>query len=114
MEIGQVIQQGEVRIKRIADLPEDHGGTQRKTTDKGHILAHSESGHHHILDGGTVLDRPTKNGLESLYALLEQPQKVVQDAATPHESINLPAGVYDIRISREYNPMLGEARRVAD
>lgn len=114
MKIGEAIQQGEVYIKRIAQIPE--GETKPVKKDKGgFILSHSESGHHHILDGGEVLERPQKNAaMQMFYAILDNPQKLTQDAANPHGDHDLEAGFYDIRISREYNPFLQEARRVAD
>lgn len=116
MKINEAIQQGEVYIKRLPDHPNIDGMEAMKEIDKGgYILSHSESGHHHILDGGTVLERPKKqDGMYRLFAILDEPQKVIQDASNPHGEHILPAGFYDIRISREYNPFLKEARRVAD
>lgn len=115
MEIGQTIQQGEVRITRIAELPQDEELKQMDKTPQGFILAHSESGHHHILTGGEVLERPAKfSGLQRMYAVIKQTEKVIQDAANPHKAHTLPAGIYDIRISREFNPFLQQARRVVD
>ena len=115
LEIGKPIQQGEVYIKRLAEPPKTEGLTVVKETSRGFILSHSESGHHHILTGGTVLERPMrKEGLDAFYAILENPEEVIQDAANPHGSYSLPAGFYDIRISREHNPFTEQARRVAD
>lgn len=116
MEIGQAIQQGEVYIRRLADRP-DMTGLEPVRPDhaKGYILAHSESGHHHILSGGDLLERPNGGaGMDRFYAILDNPETVEQDAANPHDAATLPAGFYDIRISREYNPFTEQARRVAD
>lgn len=115
MNINEVIQQGEVRIKRIAELPTDETLTPVAKTKQGYILAHSESGHHHILTGGEVLERPAKmTGLQRMYAVITQTEKVIQDAAAPHKTQILEAGIYDIRISREFNPFLQAARKVSD
>jgi len=114
MEINTAIQQGEVYIRRIASMPDTAGTTEVKKTDKGFILSHSESGNHHLLTDGELLERPPLNGMDRFYAILENPEKVIQDAANPHEAQNLPAGFYDIRISREYDPFTEQARRVAD
>ncbi len=115
IKIGQVVQQGEVRITRLAKAPSTNCLPKRKCSDSGFILAHSENGHHHVLSGGDVRERPTSNeGLEMLYAILDEPQTVTQDAASPHGSYTLPAGFYDIRISREHNPFTEQARQVAD
>lgn len=116
MKIRQVIQQGEVRFTRIAELPKDEKLTpMEKQHNLGFILAHSENGNHHILTGGEVLERPAKfTGLQRMYAVIKGAEKVIQDATSPHETQTLPAGIYDIRISREYNPFLQAARRVVD
>ena len=114
MKIGEAIQQGEVYIKRIGDLPDNDAKALEKG-EKGFILSHSESGHHHILTGGELLERPQSGAaMQKFYAILKDPQKVIQDASNPHGDHDLPAGIYDIRISREFNPFLKEARRVAD
>lgn len=115
MKINEAVQQGEVYIRRLEKAPNTDGLNEVEKGEKGFILSHSESGHHHILDGGTVLERPqVQEGMQRFYAILDKPQKVTQDAANPHGDHNLPAGFYDVRISREYNPFLKEARRVAD
>lgn len=113
MEIGQAIQQGEVYIKRISEVPQGKFDSVMKG-EKGFILSHSESGHHHLLQDGELLERPKREGLNMFYAILKNPSKVIQDALNPHGDHDLPPGIYDIRISREYNPFLKEARRVAD
>lgn len=116
IEIGQVVQQGEVYIRRLASMPDTADTKPVKRGGKGFILSHSESGHHHILSGGDLLERPgNKAAMERFYAILENPETVIQDAAAkPHGHYDLPAGFYDIRISREYDPFAEQARRVAD
>jgi len=113
MKIGEALQQGEVYIRRI-EKPEIAGLKPVKKTEKGFILSHSESGNHHLLTDGELLERPKQAGMDCFYAILENPEKVIQDAAVPHEAQNLPAGFYDIRISREFDPFTQQARRVAD
>lgn len=108
--------QGEITIIAIAAVPT---GIQTKPvdrTDKGWIISHSESGHHHLLTGGDVMER-TDNvaaGMQVLYALLEEPAELVQDAGVPHDSYSLAPGAYEFRISREFDPFAEQARRVAD
>lgn len=116
MEIGKVIQQGEVRFKKIASLPDGEDLKPMKKESKlGFILAHSESGNHHILTGGEVLERPAKfTGLQRMYAVIKNPEKLIQDATSPHETQLLEPGIYDIRISREFNPFLQMAKKVTD
>jgi hypothetical protein len=113
----QVIgQQGEVRIVKIDAVP---AGMQTKKPDrvaKGYIISHSESGHHHVLTGGEVMERTDRipAGMQIFYAILDKPEQFVQDAANPHGGFDLAAGVYEFRVSREFDPFAEQARRVAD
>jgi hypothetical protein len=108
--------QGEITIFRINKLPENLVTSTEGKTDSGDwIISHSESGHHHILsDCDSVLERVSSNGIKSLYALLDTPGKLFQDAANPHDTHNLPAGIYEFRIAREFDPFTEQAKRVAD
>jgi len=108
--------QGEITIIKIDAIPD---GVETKAAEriaKGWIISHSESGHHHLLTGGNVMERTSKApaGMQILYAVLENPEALIQDAATPHGGFDLPAGFYEFRISREFDPFAEQARRVAD
>ena len=112
------VQQGEVRIKRIESLPD---GMETKDVEKAKsgrfIISHSEKGHHHTLDGDCVVMERTNNvpaGMRQLYAILENPGELIQEAANAHEKQELPAGIYRLDISREYDPFMEQARMVAD
>lgn len=114
-----VFNQGEIR----GDLIEDYGdlldGLKARVADHagGHIISHSESGHHHILSGNVEVLERTENvpaGMEILYAIVKDPSCLKQDAAVPHAPVDLAPGVYEFRLRREYNPFAEEARRVAD
>ena len=115
MKIGDAIQQGEVYIRRIEQPGDMEGLSALEKTDKGFILSHSENGNHHMLTGGNVLERPNApKGMQMLYAIVETPEKIIQDATVPHKTYDLPKGFYDIRISREHDPFTQQARQVAD
>ena len=109
--------QGEVTIIKIDAIP---AGIQTKPVErnaKGQaIISHSESGHHHVLTGGDVMERVSDvpDAMQMFYAALTKPERLVQDAPTPHEGYDLPAGFYCFKISREYDPFAEQARRVAD
>lgn len=113
----QVIgQQGEVRIVKIDALPD---GIETKAVEriaKGYVISHSESGHHHVLTGGDVMERTDKvpAGMQVFYAILNNPESFIQDAANPHGGYDLDPGIYEFRVSREYDPFAEQARRVAD
>lgn len=112
--------QGEITIFQIAALPA--GLTVSAELDKHGrpIISHSESGHHHVLaryDGGAIEVLETPNppaGMRILYALLDEPAVLVQDADTPHGAHALGRGVHEFRIAREYDPFTEQARMVAD
>lgn len=109
------IAQGEITIIQIAQVPTVETKPAEKT-DGGYIISHSESGHHHVLTGGNVMERVTDvpPGMQILYAILDEPAELVQDAAVPHGKHALAAGVYEFRIAREFDPFAEQARRVAD
>lgn len=110
------VQQGEVRIVKIDALPTDMETKPVERITGGYIISHSESGHHHLLSGGDVMER-TNNvpaGLRMLYAILDEPQSFAQDASNPHGSYEMVPGIYEMRVSREFDPFSEQARRVAD
>lgn len=113
----QVIgQQGEVRIVKIDALPKNMQTGPVQKIGKGFVISHSESGHHHVLTGGDVMERTDKvpAGMQVFLAILHEPQQFIQDAANPHGGFDLDPGIYEFRISREFNPFEEQARRVAD
>jgi hypothetical protein len=113
--------QGECNIRRLAELPEAaSAGLTAVAPENGLlIVGHSESGHHHgfrAAPGVTVLERTrdVPTGMKILYAILDNPTALIQDAASPHEALTMEAGIFEIRISREFDPFAEQARRVAD
>lgn len=116
-EIGKApVAQGEVTVRKIDALPENMATVPVERGPDGYIISHSETGHHHILTDGDVLER-TDNvpaGMRIFYAIVENPAEFIQDGPAPHEAYSLPPAIYEFRISREYNPFADEARQVAD
>lgn len=108
--------QGEISIFRMAAMPQ--GLVNFIETDKRGrpIISHSESGNHHILERAcTVMEKPNPPaGMRILYALLEEPTALIQDADEPHGSHILDPGVYEFRIAREFDPFSEQVRQVAD
>jgi hypothetical protein len=49
-----------------------------------------------------------------LYALLDKPVRLLQDADDAHGEHILPAGLIEFRIAREFDPFSEQARIVAD
>ena len=110
------VDQGEVNIRKIDTLPEGMETKPVERSANGYIISHSEHGHHHVLLDGEVMERTDNvpTGMRKLYAILKEPSSFIQDAPTPHEGYTLPAGIYEFRIAREYNPFTEQARQVAD
>ncbi len=111
-----IANQGEVRIDRIDAIPKVETKEFKEKSTKGWIISHSEQGHHHTLGGDCeVLERAEcPAGARILYAIVKEPTKLFQDAAVPHDPVDLSEGIYEFRIKREYDPFADQARRVAD
>ncbi len=108
--------QGEITIIQISALPEGMMTVPAERTKAGWIVSHSESGNHHVLTGGEVMER-TDNvppGMRVLYAILDEPASLIQDAAVPHEGFHDLSGIIEFRISREFDPFSEQVRQVAD
>lgn len=109
--------QGEVMIFRLLDTMPTGLVPMTDIDRLGRpIIGHSESGHHHVLERAVaVMEKPdAPNGMRILYALLEEPTMLIQDATDAHGAHSLPAGLYEFRIAREFDPFMEQARLVAD
>lgn len=109
--------QGEITIFRIeGDMPSGLAAHTEKDKLGRPIISHSESGNHHVLDAAIdVLEKPNApEGMRILYALLDKPTALIQDAPDAHGAHMLQPGLYELRISREFDPFAEQARRVAD
>ena len=109
--------QGEITIIKVDGAPTNFADMAKVERCKsGWIITHSESGNHHVLTGGDVMERTSDvpAGMKVLYAILAKPAKLLQDAAVPHKHFDLAPGFYEFRIAREFDPFSEQARRVAD
>jgi len=107
----QIIRHGEVILKPEL-LPE---GAQLVEITKKHIVAHSETGHHHVLES-TLKDIKiyTFNGdkyIEIPTVAELWHQKTGKDVHTPHK---VAPSVYKIVIKKEFNYFSGLLQRVRD
>jgi hypothetical protein len=111
-----IANQGEIRIDSIDVMPDAETKPFEEKNSKGFIISHSESGHHHILGGDVEVMERTEApaGARILYAIVKEPTKLFQDAAVPHQPVDLDPGIYEFRIKREFDPFAEQARRVAD
>ena len=108
--------QGEVSFWKIENLPANLVEHTDKNTAAQPIIAHSESGHNHVLERPAKVLRPAEENtaMNVFYAILNDPTALIQDAPTPHERIDLDAGIWEFRIAREHDPFTQQARQVAD
>lgn len=107
--------QGEAFIRRVSSTPD--GTMEIKAENGSHIIAHSETGHHHVMDSEhvTVLER-TKDvpeGMKILHLIVKEPTALEHLRPNDtHEPIMFDKGEYEIRLQREYTPE--GLRRVMD
>lgn len=110
--------QGEIYARKIDTIPGDLVAFTERNGNGDWIISHSESGHHHLLGaaGVDVMERTkdVPSGMRILYAIVKEPTRLYQDAAVPHGEHIVAPGTYEIRIAREYDPLMEQARRVAD
>lgn len=108
--------QGEITFYSVSEMP--CGLVAHNEYDKSGrpIISHSESGNHHILDAAVcVMERPdAPEGMRILYALLEIPTQLIQDAPDAHGAHMLAPGIVEFRISREVDHFTQQIRQVAD
>lgn len=98
------IAQGDLLITRIKAVPVE--AEEVPATDGVHVLAHSETGHHHVVNAEGVRHfRDTGNPLVGYLS-------VGADATTlrhlrawnTHAPQTLPPGTYELRRQREWHP----------
>lgn len=106
---GTYVAQGDLNIFAVAGIPE--GLKEVIAENSTHILAHSETGHHHVIDGNTV--RVYEVDEFKSFLDVEKPTNLRHlRSFDTHEEIKLPAGKYFITRQREYTPE--GFRRAAD
>lgn len=92
--------QGDIMLTRVASLPKD------AKPQKGAIVAHSETGHHHVAERAKVFMVPDGETLY-LQALGKSVDVVHKRNYDTHETIRLqtqPGDIFKIRRQREHTP----------
>lgn len=101
-----MIQQGDVLIKRVASIPRE-----AKKIDHG-ILAEGEaSGHHHRIKSAITAVLFMK-GLEMYMEVLKGKEAII--GHEEHKPVIVPEGCYLVEKVQEWDPFGQEARAVAD
>lgn len=95
--------QGDVMIRRIKKIP----AQAKPTIPEGgyHIVAHSETGHHHVIDSRSaqMLIEETNKFIAWLDVAEETTLRHLRNFDT-HAPLTLPPGKYEIRRQREHAP----------
>ena len=95
--------QGDLMIRKIVDLPPS--ARVQKGEGNHHILAHSETGHHHVVDAN-LADRFIDEMNDFISYLSVSSDTKVQHLRSfdTHDPLMLTPGVYEVRRQREYVP----------
>jgi|ERR1039458_7095670 hypothetical protein len=110
MKKRTALQHGECLMLPVDIMPE---GDIKKV--KAQIIAHSETGHHHVVEATKVFEVTGNIDKEDLYLRLFEPAKLVHKKLTSkHKTLTVPAGVWKILHKTEYNPFAGLIQRVKD
>ena len=95
--------QGDFLITRIAGLP---GGIEPVPPDADvTVLAHSETGHHHVIDAGAATLYRLPEEVYEAFLVVDRPAVIEHRRQwDTHEALKVEPGVYRISRQREYVP----------
>lgn len=95
--------QGDICIRRIAALPNKL--TPIKAENGHYILAHSETGHHHVvLEHSAQAFIDQTNAFIAYLQVLESTELRHLRSFDTHEPLALGPGIYEVRRQREHVP----------
>jgi hypothetical protein len=100
--------QGDLYIRRINAIPD---AAKPMDADKGKfIVAHSETGHNHVIDAAPNVQMYTTGDPMVSYLQVIEAADATETllehlrSFDTHETISIPPGNYEIRRQREYTP----------
>lgn len=110
----QIVRHGEVILKPVSTLP--NNVTLKESTNKA-IIAHSETGHHHVLQTKvkksvkiyTTLDGETFVEVGDIAQLLHK-----KTGKNVHKTHTVAPGLYKINLKKEFNYYEGLMKTVRD
>lgn len=106
--------QGDLYLRRVKVVPE--GFVATKPTEGKHIVAHSETGHHHVVEaapGVAYFTNPDDN--MNAYLVVEEIIGAALKhcrAFDTHKTLRIPKGIFQLLRQREHTPL--GWRRVED
>lgn len=95
--------QGDLMVRRIDSLPK---GLLTMPSENGRfVLAHSETGHHHVVkERGAQAFIDQTNAFIAYLQVSESTSLEHLRSFDTHESLGLAPGIYEVRRQREYVP----------
>lgn len=95
--------QGDLLITKIDVLPKNL--EEAKSENGNFIVAHSETGHHHIVKERAAQLLIDKTNEFIAYLSVKEPCEITHERSfDTHQPISLDKGIYEIRRQREYTP----------
>lgn len=96
--------QGDLLITKIAELPKD--AVAQDAQGENFVLAHSETGHHHVVPAADAALFGMRNGDQFMAFLVVKNQTEIRHNRSydQHEALVVPPGTYQINRQREYTP----------
>lgn len=97
--------QGDVIFRRLKALPD--GVVDSTPKDGRVVVAHSETGHHHLIDdpAARIFERVERDPLVCYLSIDGTHADVVHHRSwDTHATIRLPKGVWEVRRQREHTP----------
>lgn len=105
---------GEITFIRVDELPD--GFVSEPATNGEFVVAHSETGHHHVLEAAGVEYMPDKEDAMIAWVRIQNGDGAKlkhKRSNDTHRTLTIEPGLYRINHAREED-ILGEIRRVAD
>ncbi|MCC6918932.1 MAG: hypothetical protein IT548_06990 [Alphaproteobacteria bacterium] len=107
--------QGDLWWFRIASVPAN--AVDVLPTSGRFILAHSETGHHHVMDAreGVTLKRDPVDQFRQ-FLVIDSGESTLEHLRghDTHETVAFQPGMYELRSGREFDPFEQLVRRTAD
>lgn len=107
-----VCAQGDIYIRRVDALPAN--AVEAKPEGGRHIVTHSETGHHHVMEATRVKMFNIPDSIMDIFLVVGE-EGATLEHLRPHDThapIAFDSGVYHVRRQREYVPQ--GYRRVED
>jgi hypothetical protein len=108
----RMIRHGELLMIPVTELPEK---TEQVFEGKEYIVAHSETGHHHVAVGNVTVFKPIGADSADIY-LRANKDSIIEHRKSfdKHQTLTIHEGLYLCRPKVEYDPFAKLIRQVRD